>query len=159
MASVFFNAPEVDAIVADLIDRHERRLQRARIRCLFTTVEKKVDGHPVVAWTKKLDPVAQYLSGTPRTDEGEPEQEDAADYALIVDVEKWSRFQDDDVKRRYVHHELMRMCGYPGKWALVDHDFQGFYREYSLYGAWRFELREIADLVQQQALPLDAVTS
>jgi hypothetical protein len=68
MTAPFFEAPEVDAIVADLIAEHERRLSMARIRCLFTTAEKKVDGHAVVAWTKKLDPVAQYLSGTPRED-------------------------------------------------------------------------------------------
>jgi hypothetical protein len=126
MTMEFFEAAEIQAIADDLIAEYHKPLTLAHIRCLFTTKAKKVDGVDLIAWTKKLDPLAA-----------------------------WTRLKDPN-KRRIIHHEIMRMCGGPGKWALVDHDFDGFFAELKLYGPWHDRLRWMANTIEQLHLPVES---
>lgn len=150
----YFEAAEVQDVVTDLIGLHEPHLKLAHIRCLFSLEEKKVKGRIVYAWTKKVDAVVAYLTGTPREDREDVDEHDGVDFVLTVDYYKWKTL-DDDLRRRVVHHELMRMDGTLGDWKLQEYDFAGFRQELVLYGPWRNDLVGMANSMKQQALPLD----
>lgn len=152
--SDYFEASDVQDVVTELIGLHEPHLRPAHIRCLFSLEEKKVKGKAVYAWTKKVDAVGQYLSGTPREDRQDVDEHDGIDFVLLVDWTKWDAL-DESERRRVVHHELMRMDGEPGEWKLVEYDFAGFRAELRLYGPWRNELKGMANTLKQQELPLE----
>ena len=142
------------AIATELIGLHEPHLREAHIRCLFSLEGKKARGKDLYAWTKKVDAVGNYLSGTPREDKLDVDEHDGIDFVVLVDHARWEMLEEND-RRRVVHHELMRMDGEPGEWRLTEYDFAGFRAELRLYGPWRNDLKGMANTLKQQELPLE----
>lgn len=149
----FTEAPDVAMIVHDLVDLHHPLLKKARIRALASEKGKKKDGYNLVAWAKKVDPLAHYLSGTPSDErENENDEDDGVDFVIICDADMWE-WQKEDVKRRAIDRLLMGMRGSPGDWDLVENDFEGYFEDIRRYGATGV-MKRVADALQQQELPL-----
>lgn len=140
--------PEVEAIIDELVKKHHRHLERARIVVLGKPKAGKRRGKTNVATASKA-PAA--LNALVKDEIGE------VHYQIAIGLDAWDKL--DAKKRRIVlDHELCHFAGQDeaGKWGLVGHDVEEFTTILGRHGAWTADLELFVKQAKQLELPLSA---
>jgi hypothetical protein len=138
--------PEAEAVVADLVHKHHRHLERAKIVVLGKPKAGKRGGKVNVAKAKRATPELQALIKEIAGEE--------VHYVILVGLDAWDK-QDTKQRRIVLDHELCHFAGQDldtGKWGLVGHDVEEFSAILARHGAWNWELRRFC----QEAKPRPA---
>jgi hypothetical protein len=139
---------EADPVVQDLVHKHHRHLERAKIVVLGKPKADKRGGKVNVAKAKRATPELQALIK-------ELAGEDVH-YVILVGLDAWEKL-DTKNRRSVLDHELCHFTGQDldtGKWGMVGHDVEAFTAEIVRHGAWTEELRRFCKEARQLSLDL-----
>ncbi|MTV47743.1 hypothetical protein GJ688_01940 [Heliobacillus mobilis] len=149
MADVFFeDAPEVQDIARDLIEKHHGRLVEAKIKYLFRFGNWEVKGNTIYGRAQKNSTKDKYLTGF--------------DFVILINGGVWVHLTEEQ-QEALVDHELCHCTrsedsfGNP-IWGIRDHDFTGFAAEVRRHGLWSTDLqllKKAADEHHQLTLDFD----
>lgn len=153
------DAPDVAVIGQRLIatqPEHEH-LQDARVLYLFTTAQRRRCDRVVLGTAQKANPIQRYLSRKAQ-EVADDEVAFAADFIILISYLDW-QIAGDTEREALVYHELCH-CGLKVKngkrtWVLRGHDVEEFAAVIQRYGLYCYELRQMADAIEQLRLPIE----
>lgn len=126
--------PEADKLVTELVAKHHRHLERAKIICLGKPKAGKKRGRPVEATARKATKAMTLLMK-----EGVGTE---LHYYIEIGLDLWALMNAKD-RKILIDHELCHFGGQDlekGTWDLVGHDVEEFTAIVKRHGAYRSDL-------------------
>jgi hypothetical protein len=135
----YTEAPQVSALLSELVRRLYPHLVNAKLRCLFA---EKLGGRGRAKIARM-----SLVSGLWKTITGE-------DFVLIVNWELWKGMPL--VKRLAVLDHELSHCGIDDheRYCLLEHDVEEFTAVVARWGAYREDVRRFGEVLRQQQLEL-----
>ena len=138
----FLEAPELEEIVADLVERHERfaHLAELTVRCLWRRKGAAERGKVVFGTCQKPSGLLRHFTD--------------CDFLVLLNADACRDYGLASARiESVVYHELLHAGrDEKGRPVLRPHDFEGFLAEIAEYGLWRGDLKVVGRSVRQ--LPL-----
>jgi hypothetical protein len=131
----WYEAPDVEALAKQLIEKYHRHLRPARIKYLYR--EGKWSSNKRTTWAKayKVSERDNFLHGY--------------DFLIVVNREVWFTL-DQKAREALIDHELSH-CGISDNgWCIWGHDLEDFAAVVRRHGAWSEDVRRYLEAAERR---------